>query len=48
MAETTESNRGRKKKAEKDKIKALPVYAKKKNHSKILKQITPIIKELDQ
>ncbi len=48
MTEEKEKDpRGRKPLPDKEKKVLMPVYAKAKNHKKILKKINPIIKKLD-
>jgi DNA-directed RNA polymerase specialized sigma subunit len=47
MKEEKKETRGRKALPDKEKKVIIPVFAKKKNHTKILKHIKPIIKELD-
>ncbi len=48
MSEEKEKDpRGRKPLPEKELRAVLPVYAKVKNHKKILKKIKPIIKKMD-
>lgn len=41
------SNAGRKKKPESEKVAALPLFAKKKNHEAILGRVAPIVKRMD-
>jgi hypothetical protein len=41
------SNAGRKEKPDEERIAALPLYAKKKNHEAILTRVAPIVKRMD-